>query len=452
MAIHPHHTALSAPVPLDLSDDAWHTDVLPRLPTELDAKARALGAFVRVRGIACPSDLLRAILAYVLEGFSARTWGAWALLIGLADLSPTAWRNRLVSASLWLAWLLANQIATPPASALARCTRRVRLIDATRLRQVGGCGDDWRVHFAYHLTAGRMDDVIVTDRSGGERLAHFAIQPGDILVADNGYGYRTHLDEVRQQEADLVTRITVATFPLEAADAQPFDALAWIVQQHAAVADWQGWCRIRGRRHAVRLIISKLPPDKVAAARKRKRAKARKAKRTITAPTLILAGWLILITTLDASWTALDVLRLYRARWQIELVFKRMKQHLVVQAIRSRGRAPVEATVRALLLAWALQEGKTSDLRAQLPTGADDPARPLSSWVLAAMHVTALRTQVVGVITDARIAACLPQLMRYLADSPRRRQQQEADIRRWLQERLAAPQAHDQQPLMERAA
>ena len=51
-----------------------------------------------------------------------------------------------------------------------------------------------------------------------------------------------------------------------------------------------------------------------------------------------------------------DVLRLYRARWQVELVFKRMKQLLRFNQLRSTNRTTVEATVRALLVAWALQE------------------------------------------------------------------------------------------------
>jgi hypothetical protein len=60
------------------------------------------------------------------------------------------------------------------------------LIDATRLRHPGGTGDDWRVHFAYDFTAGRMDDVVVTDQHSAERLAHFMLRRGEIAVADNG--------------------------------------------------------------------------------------------------------------------------------------------------------------------------------------------------------------------------------------------------------------------------
>ena len=72
------------------------------------------------------------------------------------------------------------------------------------LRQPGGTGDDWRLHLAYDFTAGRLGQVRVTDRYGGERLAPFALRPGDIAVADNGYGYRASVAAAAAQRADVV--------------------------------------------------------------------------------------------------------------------------------------------------------------------------------------------------------------------------------------------------------
>jgi IS4 transposase len=86
----------------------------------------------------------------------------------------------------------------------------------------------------------------------------------------------------------------------------------------------------------VRLIASKLPADKLAAVGKRKQRKAQKAGRRITNQTLQLAAWLLLISTLESEWSASEVLRLYRARWQAELLFKRLKQQLRVADLRCR--------------------------------------------------------------------------------------------------------------------
>ena len=207
----------------------------------------------------------------------------------------------------------------------------------------------------------------VTDRRGGERLDRYTWQAGDVVVADNGYGYRRSVAWAVQYQAALVVRIHPATFPLETDAGGPFNVLRWLRQRGSPEREWVGWCQWRGQRYRVRLLAAKLDAQATQHAQRRKRRKAQKAGRTITAPTLAVAGWLLLITTLEAAtWSAADVLYLYRVRWQVELVFKKMKQLLRLNQIRSKHRANVEATVRALLVAWALHEGTTTLLRTLL--------------------------------------------------------------------------------------
>ena len=265
-------------------------------------------------------------------------------------------------------------------------------------------------------------------------------------MADRGYGYRRSVALAVHQQADVVLRIHPATLPLETDAGQPCAVLRWLRQRGATARDWHGWCRWQGQRSRVRLVAVQREPAPARKARRRKRRKAQKAGRTSTAPTLAVAGGILVLTPLAAAtWSPTDVWFLSRARWQVELGFQRMTQLLRLHPIRSTNLTSVAATVRALLIAWALHEATVASVRALVPTSTAMDATPLSSWLLPGLGLETVRQQVQGMWSAARLRACLPQLRRFLVSGPRRRKHQESYVRAWLAQRASRHHGHQRQ-------
>jgi hypothetical protein len=354
-----------------------------------------------------------------------------------------------------LLWLLRELLAVPAPVPVLEHTR-VILIDATRLKEPGGCGDDWRVHLGYDVVAGRLLDVRVSDRHTAEGLTLFALQAGDIVVADRGYCRRTQLAYALGSGAQVVVRLAVHQVPLLDEQAAPFELLAWLKEQgsgqHQRVVAFEH----EGHRFAGRLIACALPEPAAERARAKERKKAAKQQRHLKEDTLSLCGWFLLWTNLPASaWSDEQVLTLYRARWQIELLIKRLKQLLKLAQLRGKTALTNEATLLALLVAWALVQSEVASAREMLTqasqqweqahcqvagiTSCQPPATVcvpmVSSWTITALCVQTLRQFVQGCWTFARLQVCRPFLLRYLSDC-RRRPHQESTLRRHLLERL----------------
>jgi hypothetical protein len=139
----------------------------------------------------------------------------------------------------------------------------------------------------------------------------------------------------------------------------------------------------------------------------------------------------LLITTLPAGrWPAEAILRVYRVRWQVELVFKRLKSGLTRGVLRGQTRASLEASILALLIAWVLQTSEAAHLRARLRTLAQDDGWVQRSWALTTLSVDVVRQHVRGGWGSQRVHACLWRLQPFLTSRVRQdRTHQETTVR-----------------------
>jgi hypothetical protein len=444
------------------SPEDWTKEVVPRLPQQWEEQAEKLGAMERQREIRNASDLLRGLLASVFVTHSFAHLGIWSVLIGVADISANAWRKRLRKASAWLDWLLAGLLASvePTTPWLVRAgLRRILLIDGTHWKTFGPQGIVWRVHTAFDLLAGRLTQVKVTDHKEGEHLEVFDLQAGDLVVTDRANGLRERIFFVLKKCAHIIVRIAPRLFPMEDEQGHKIDLLAWLSSLHAKAGEiisrtvWITWNR---QRVPLRLIVLRLSQKQQEKAERRLKRRGQKKQEKVHPSTFFFSGWVIVVTTLPPQmFNDQQVMRLYQARWHIELLFKRIKQLLKMQCLRCKTAETARPTLIALLVGWALMEEESAQVRQaigdalfclqqvkegkrllnEVPDAGwwrDDRCAPLSEWMLAEACLDLFCQQVRGHYTAERFRQCLPRLQRFVCPGRRDRPHLYSQVCRWL--------------------
>jgi hypothetical protein len=352
--------------PESVSEAAWPT-LLSRLPASLDlaASARECGALQRRRGVPDAETLLRLALSYGGCGLSLRGTAAWAEMASVASLSDVAVLNRLRGSASWLAMIvgaiLSGRVAEP---GRAGAGFRLRVVDATTLAAPGSAGVDWRLHVAYDPGAQQTLAVALSDGAGAESLGHFTWEHGDLVLGDRGYAKAGDLAAVVNAGADFIVRIGWNALRLRTRDGVPFDlfaALGRLPERGMAEAEIAiALDRAGSKLLPVRVVMLRKTEAEAAASRRKARRKSRRQGKTVQANTLKAAGYVLLITSLDATGApAPDILALYRLRWQIELLFKRLKSLLDLAALPAKDPDLARSWIYAKLIVALLLEDVT---------------------------------------------------------------------------------------------
>jgi hypothetical protein len=313
-----------------LLNEDW-TNVVVQLggAETLNATARETKAFLRPREITNAVDLLRLILAYCLGERGLRSTAAWAVSVGLVDISSVALLYRLRQCGDWLA-LLVGQVVADTAPQASR-GRMIRIIDATTVPKKGldarKKNELWRIHSAFDLPQERFGHFELTDQQAGETLDRIPVVAGEIRLGDRAYLQPDRMAAVIEAGADVVIRAGWKSARWLDGKGNALDLVAELRKAARGLIDRPIWIkRKRGAPLAVRLVAIKKPAQAAAEARRKARRAAQRGGHQLSKQTLDAADWVILVTSLKPTeFATADVLALYRLRWRIELGFKRLK-------------------------------------------------------------------------------------------------------------------------------
>ncbi|MCD2453031.1 transposase [Methylicorpusculum oleiharenae] len=318
--------------------DTHFDDFLQELPTDFQARAYELQAFARARKIQSPLQLLQLVLLYCGLDLSLRSCaGEIAKLQGyLSDMAVT---KRLAACVAWIKSLLKSVFGLD--KKVNNGSFNFIVIDGSTVQEPGANETTYRLHVAIDLMSLTLREVNVTTDKVGESLAHYQLAAGDVALMDRGYNQPKSLIPFIDRGGDVVLRYNPHSMTLYERNDDPNGVkIAWeqrlrdLNGQPAAIPVYL--ChqdnRIEGVVHAM-----PLPPEQAAQARCKAKQRARDKGRTASQKTLMLSGWVLVFTSISES--VLDtkaVAELYRVRWQVELVIKRLKSLLDIDRLRAR--------------------------------------------------------------------------------------------------------------------
>lgn len=311
-------------------DEDWDL-LLSLFPMGWQEQAVLSGAVERLRGFDSVADLLRVLLLHVGKGYSLRETVTRARQAQLADVSDVALLKRLRKAERWWQGLCVALLRE--SGFHMGCDSRgwnVRVVDGTLIKEPGAGGSQWRLHYSLQLPDVECDQFLLTPVKGsgnGEALQRFEAAPRDLLLADRGYCRPVGVKRLTERGAAVVVRLNSSSMPLWQPNGKPFPLYERVqsIKQPRQRKEWPVGFRVDGELVMGRLCAIRKSQQEADRARRKILLKAYHGPKP-KAATLEYANYVLVFTTLPAAeFSTAEVLRWYRLRWQVELVFKRMK-------------------------------------------------------------------------------------------------------------------------------
>jgi hypothetical protein len=237
--------------------------------------------------------------------------------------------KRLRNSEQWLRFLCIALLRESGAFVLEKTVGAMRVVDGTIVKEPGKTGSQWRILYSLQLPSLMCDflEVTASDREGnGESLNRLPVTRHELILGDAGYCSAARIEHVQQRGADVLVRVNPQAFVAYSQQGKRFPLLTrlrrlsqagqvgeWQVTLHGPTASFRGRvCAVRKNEHAIEQ------------AHRRLQRKARKKQMSTRPETFEVAKYVVVFTTRN-SVSAAEILEWYRTRWQIELVFERLK-------------------------------------------------------------------------------------------------------------------------------
>lgn len=267
---------------------------------------------------------LRLVLHYVAQRGSMRQTIAGAAASGLVSISQVAFYKWMAKIGKYLEALVARMVDKGAYAAEAWGGYQLIAADASCVERPGATGTTARLHYALRLSDLSPRAIRITDETVGETMRNFDPEQGELWILDRGYSNPPCVEYTLEHKSDILVRLNWHSMPLFTAKAVPIDVRNMLrsTPNRGVAHQRKVYVRTRtGRMFAVRVCWMRLLPDDARKARDHAKRDGVKDDGELD-----LYEYIAVVTTADASRiSAGQAIQLYRARWQVELDFKRDK-------------------------------------------------------------------------------------------------------------------------------
>jgi hypothetical protein len=339
------------------------------MTTTAETAARSSGFIQRQRKLTGPAFVQGLVFGWLAHPDATYDQLAQAIARAGSAISPQALEQRFTATAVTcLATVLeaaSTAVIRTEAAGTSLLTRfsAVWLLDSSTVRLPDVYAATWpgsgeadtagaKIHVMLDLVGGGMRGPLLEAGRPHDKhspLQPAPIEPGALRITDLGFYALKRLRQIGEAKAYWLCRAQVQTH-LWTADGRRWTLLAFMRAQRGDAVDVDVALGASEQLPA-RLIAFRLDGQAAARRRRQVRRQAKKKGQTVSADRLALAGWDISVTNVPAALLSADESRiLLRARWQIELLFKRWKSAGQIDAWRSQRAERILCELYAKLL------------------------------------------------------------------------------------------------------
>ena len=301
------------------------------MPDSYEAECEKQGAVRRWRGVKSPADLMLLLLIHLLNGTSLLETSVIARTAKLGEISDVAFMKRLAGCKAWfesICQMLISRSMENYRQPGWLCGRTVVALDASDVVEKGRSRRTYRLHYALDIFKMASLQCKITGQSVGETLLNFDIEPNMVVIADRIYSTVSGMAHCVGAGADFLLRMRKNSFKTCDEDGNCLDLLSMLrVTGEDVCADIRAFAvNKQGIRIPVRICAKRKTPEQIEKTIKQLQYRERKCG--VSEEAKVFNEYIVVVTSLEDTIPAEEILSLYRLRWQVEMHFKRLKSIL----------------------------------------------------------------------------------------------------------------------------